>query len=362
MDTQTDPSLSQDNGTEHDEPVRLTEYSHGAGCGCKIAPKLLEEILKSEIPSLPHPNLLVGNDSKDDAAVFDLGNGTSVVSTTDFFMPIVDAPFKFGQIAATNAISDIYAMGGTPLMAISIFGWPINKLSPETARQVIDGGRYTCQQAGIPLAGGHSIDAPEPIFGLAVTGIVDNQHLKRNDQAEAGCHLYLTKPIGIGILTTAQKKKCLKPEHLQLAPDTMCQLNKVGAEFARLPAVTAMTDVTGFGLMGHLTEMCEGSQVRAVINYQSVPKLAEVESYLELGCSPGGAQRNFESYGRKLGTMSPVQQQILCDPQTSGGLLVAVKPDDKENFLAIAQAHNLQLDVIGRLEAIADDQPLISIT
>ena len=341
--------------------IRLTEYSHGAGCGCKISPKLLEDILKTEMPPVTHPNLLVGNDSKDDAAVFDLGNGTSVVSTTDFFMPIVDDPFKFGQIAATNAISDIYAMGGTPLMAISIFGWPINKLGPEIARQVIDGGRYTCQQAGIPLAGGHSIDAPEPIFGLAVTGSVNNQHLKRNDQAQAGCKLYLTKPLGIGILTTAQKKKCLRPEHQTLAADTMCQLNAVGAEFAKLPAVTAMTDVTGFGLMGHLTELCEGSQVRAVINYQSVPKLADIEAYIALDCSPGGAQRNFDSYGDKLGPMDNTQQQILCDPQTSGGLLVAVKTEGENEFQKVAQAHGLQLDAIGYLEAAATGQSLISL-
>ena len=347
-------------GTQQ-ETIRLTEYSHGAGCGCKISPKLLEDILKTEMPTMAHPHLLVGNDSKDDAAVFDLGDGTSVVSTTDFFMPIVDDPFKFGQIAATNAISDIYAMGGAPLMAISIFGWPINKLGPEIARQVIDGGRYTCQQAGIPLAGGHSIDAPEPIFGLAVTGTVNNQHLKRNDQAQVGCKLYLTKPLGIGILTTAQKKKLLKTEHQTLAVDTMCQLNTIGAEFSRLPTVTAMTDVTGFGLMGHLTELCEGSQVRAVIDYQAVPKLTEVETYLALGCSPGGAQRNFDSYGDKLGPMDNTQQQILCDPQTSGGLLVAVQPEGESEFHEIARAHGLQLDTIGYLEATTTAQPLISV-
>ena len=364
MDTQkesTAAKASLDKSLGHTETIRLTEYSHGAGCGCKISPKLLADILKTDMPSMVYPQLLVGNDSKDDAAVFDLGNGTSVVSTTDFFMPIVDDPFKFGQISATNAISDIYAMGGTPLMAISIFGWPISKLGPEVARQVIDGGRHTCQQAGIPLAGGHSIDAPEPIFGLAVTGSVDNQYLKRNDQAQAGCNLYLTKPIGIGILTTAQKKKRLKAEHQTVALDIMCQLNTIGAEFATLPSVTAMTDVTGFGLMGHLTELCEGSRVRAVINYQAVPKLAEVETYLELGCSPGGAQRNFDSYGHQLGSMDMIQQQILCDPQTSGGLLVAVRPEGENEFQAIAQSHGLHLDVIGQLEETAPRQPLISI-
>ena len=342
-------------------PVKLTEYSHGAGCGCKIAPKLLEDMLKSSLPSTIHPQLLVGNDHNDDAAVFDLGNGTSVVSTTDFFMPIVNDPFKFGQIAATNAISDIYAMGGKPLMAISIFGWPIDKLGPEVARQVIDGGRYACEKAGIPLAGGHSIDAPEPIFGLAVTGIVNNQQLKRNDQALAGCKLYLTKPLGIGILTTAQKKKLLKPEHERQAPDTMCQLNDIGALFAQLPSVAAMTDVTGFGLLGHLTELCEGSKLRAIIQYKAIPRLSGVETYLEMDCSPGGAQRNFDSYGHKISLMTQQQQQLLCDPQTSGGLLVAVHPDGDKEFLKLAQSHDLKLDAIGHLEESTADLPLIDV-
>jgi len=274
---------------------------------------------------------------------------------------VPDVVATFGQIAATNAISDIYAMGGTPLMAISIFGWPINKLSSEVARQVIDGGRYTCQQAGIPLAGGHSIDAPEPIFGLAVTGTVQNEHLKRNDQAVAGCNLYLTKPLGIGILTTAQKKKHLKPEHQDVAIEAMCILNKVGAEFSKLPAVTAMTDVTGFGLLGHLTELCEGSKVHAEINYEAIPKLVELENYLQLGCSPGGAQRNYDSYGHKLGPMSLEQRQILCDPQTSGGLLIAVTPEGEQDFFNIALKSGLHLTSIGKLIAAEKNQPLISI-
>lgn len=331
------------------QAVKMTEYSHGSGCGCKIAPKLLENILKTEdiLPSFP--NLLVGNDTKDDAAVYDLGNGTSVVSTTDFFMPIVDDPYEFGQISATNAISDIYAMGGTPLMAISIFGWPIDKLGPDVASQVIEGGRQVCHQANIPLAGGHSIDSPEPIFGLAVTGLVDNNQVKRNSHAEPGCKLFLTKPLGIGILTTALKRKVLKEEHLRIAPDTMCQLNNIGAEFSKLSSVKAMTDVTGFGLMGHLSEICEASNVCAVVNYQQVPKLPEVENYLEMGCSPGGAKRNFESYGHKLETMSDMQQKILCDPQTSGGLLVAVAPEGVNEFMALASTNNFSLNCIGEL-------------
>lgn len=342
--------------------VKLTEYSHGSGCGCKIAPALLEDILKTNMVTTDDPRLLVGNASRDDAAVYDLGNGTSVVSTTDFFMPIVDDPFEFGQIAATNAISDIYAMGGTPLVAISIFGWPIDKLDADVAGEVIDGGRHACRLAGIPLAGGHSIDAPEPIFGLAVTGQVNNEHLKQNNKARAGCKLFLTKPLGIGILTTAQKKKLLKPEHQRLAPDTMCQLNNAGASFAKLAGVTAMTDVTGFGLMGHLIEICEGSGLCASVNYDAVPKLPAVEEYLAQGCSPGGAKRNLDSYGHKLGAMNNIQQQILCDPQTSGGLLVAVDPNNEEEFYSVAQTIGLQLQPIGELTPQNSRQSLITIT
>lgn len=329
--------------------IKLTEYSHGAGCGCKIAPGVLEEILKSSSTPFHDPMLLVGNETKDDAAVYDLGNGSSVVSTTDFFMPIVDDPFEFGQIAATNAISDIYAMGGSPLMAIAIFGWPIKKLSSEVAAQVIEGGRHACKLAGIALAGGHSIDAPEPIFGLAVTGHVKNSYVKRNSHAKANCDLFLTKPLGIGILTTAEKNKVLKEEHSRIAVETMLQLNKSGAEFAKLPYVTAMTDVTGFGLMGHLVEICEGSGLHAEIDYRAVPKLAEVESYISLGCSPGGAQRNFDSYGHHLGTMTELQRKILCDPQTSGGLLVAIEKSHTNEFIKFAETFDFDLKPLGQL-------------
>ena len=329
--------------------VKLTEYSHGAGCGCKIAPGVLEEILKTSTTPFQDPRLLVGNETKDDAAVYDLGNGTSVVSTTDFFMPIVDDPFEFGQIAATNAISDIYAMGGTPLMAIAIFGWPINKLGPDIAAQVIEGGRHACKLAGIALAGGHSIDAPEPIFGLAVTSQVDNTHIKRNNQASTNCDLFLTKPLGIGILTTAEKNKVLKDEHSRIAIETMLQLNKPGAEFAKLPYVTAMTDVTGFGLMGHLAEICEGSDLHAVVEYQAVPKLPEIENYISLGCSPGGAQRNFDSYGHHLSDMTDTQKKILCDPQTSGGLLVAIEKNHTDDFIEVAKTFGLDLKPLGQL-------------
>lgn len=329
----------------------MTQYSHGSGCGCKIAPKLLDEIIKSTREHQVFPGLLVGNQTRDDAAVFDLGNGSSVISTTDFFMPIVDDPFLFGQIAATNAISDIYAMGGHPLMAIAILGWPIDKLGPEVAREVVEGGRYACEQAGIPLAGGHSIDAPEPIFGLAVTGLVDNTKLKPNNQAKPGSTLYLSKPLGVGILTTATKQKKLRPEHSDLAINSMCKLNDLGAKVSHLEGITAITDVTGFGLLGHLLEICQGSGINAEIEYASVPKLDSVDDYLAQGCSPGGARRNFDSYGQHVGPMTEAQQSILCDPQTSGGLLVAVLPEAEAEFLAIARAHGYELSPIGRLHA-----------
>ena len=330
------------------ETVKLTQYSHGAGCGCKIAPDLLESILETARPKLPHPNLLVGNDSKDDAAAFDLGNGTSVLSTTDFFMPIVDDPFTFGRIAATNALSDIYAMGGKPLMAISIFGWPINKLSETIARQVIDGGRAACDEAGIPLAGGHSIDSPEPIFGLAVTGLVENKFLKQNNTAEPDCNIFLTKPLGIGILSTAQKMGVIEPSDIEPAIQAMCTLNKIGAELAQIEGVVALTDVTGFALLGHLGEICEGSNISATLQYNRVPKLPKVEKYLAMGCIPGGNKNNFKSYGHAIGEMSDEQRGILCDPQTSGGLLAIVRKDATDEFLKITATAGLQLESIGQ--------------
>ena len=327
--------------------IKLTQYSHGSGCGCKISPQLLDSILKSSRDTITYSELLVGNSSKDDAAAFDLGNGTSILSTTDFFMPIVDDPFTFGKIAATNAISDIYAMGGKPLMAISIFGWPIDKLSADIAREVIDGGRAVCDVAGIPLAGGHSIDSPEPIFGLAVTGIVDNVDLKRNNTAQANCELFLTKPLGIGIFTTAQKQNKIKENDIDIAIETMCTPNSIGYEIAKLPSVKALTDITGFGLLGHLVEICEGSNISAVIEFDKVPKLQNVKEYLDLGCVPGGTGRNFASYGNKIGAMTQEQINLLCDPQTSGGLLCIVEQEGVAEFLALTKEAGLTLKSIG---------------
>lgn len=330
-------------------PIRLTQYSHGAGCGCKISPKVLDVILAGSGSQSLDPKLWVGNASRDDAAVYALDDERGVVSTTDFFMPIVDDPFDFGRIAATNAISDIYAMGGDPLLAIAILGWPINVLAPEVAREVIRGGRSACDAAGIPLAGGHSIDAPEPIFGLAVTGVVDKTRLKRNDTATIGCKLYLTKPIGIGILTTAEKQSKLRAEDVGLARDWMCTLNKPGSRFGKLDCVKAMTDVTGFGLLGHLVEMADGSGVSARIEFAKVPRIVGVDYYLAQGCVPGGTARNFDSYGERIAPISQDQLNLLCDPQTSGGLLVAVTPDGETEFLAAAAEFGLKLASIGEL-------------
>ena len=345
-----------------DENVCLTQYSHGSGCGCKISPAVLDVILKTQLTPQLDKALLVGNSSRDDAAVYDLGNGTAIISTTDFFMPIVDDPFTFGKIAATNAISDVYAMGGKPLLAIAIFGWPIDKLPPEVGQQVIEGGRKACHDAGITLAGGHSIDSPEPIFGLAVTGIVDTHRLKQNDTAKAGDHIYLTKPLGIGILTTAQKKNKLKDEDLSVATEGMCQLNKIGGELSVISGVSAITDVTGFGLAGHLQEVCQGSDLSAVLHFDKIPLLPNVNDYLDLGCSPGGTQRNFDSYKESLGEMTQRQREILCDPQTSGGLLVMVNDADQDELLKITRENGLELEPIGQmLEANSQDKVLITI-
>ena len=340
--------------------IKLTEFSHGAGCGCKISPGVLDVILQSSAIQADDPRLLVGNASRDDAAVYDIGGGQAVISTTDFFTPIVDDAFDFGRIAATNAISDVYAMGGKPCLAIAILGWPVEKLSAELANQVIEGGRHSCEEAGITLAGGHSIDTPEPIFGLAVTGLVDCERVKRNNSAASGNALFLTKPLGIGILATAQKKGVLKPQHEHLARDTMCELNSIGPAFAEVDGVMAMTDVTGFGLLGHLCEVCEGSGVGARISFAAMPVLEAVEEYRQLGCIPGGTGRNFDSYGQKLGPMSQAQQEILCDPQTSGGLLIAVEPDSVDQVVELAELHGSGLWRIGEI-VVKNKQPLIEV-
>ena len=334
------------------EQIKLTKYSHGAGCGCKISPKLLDEILKSNFTSPDNKNLLVGNHSKDDAAVYDLNNGTALISTTDFFMPIVDDPYEFGRIASANAISDVYAMGGKPIVAIAILGWPVNILSAEVANKVIEGSRSICTEAGISLAGGHSIDSPEPIFGLSVNGLVEVKNLKQNNTAKAGNILFLTKPLGVGILTTAEKRGILSAQHYGLAAKQMMQLNKIGEAIGHLSAVTAMTDVTGFGLLGHLTEMAEGSGLSAEIYFDKIPIITTMlRDYINKNAVPGGTGRNWDSYGHKILEISDYQKAILADPQTSGGLLFAADAVAEEEVQKLLSANGLQNFIvpIGRL-------------
>ncbi|GGC53173.1 selenide, water dikinase [Pedobacter quisquiliarum] len=340
--------------------IKLTQYSHGAGCGCKISPAILDKILHSPIAAPADARLLVGNDKRDDAAVLDLGNGTALISTTDFFMPIVDDPFDFGRIASANAISDVYAMGGKPVLAIAILGWPIDKLPPEVAQKVLEGARSICAEAGITLAGGHSIDCPEPVFGLAVNGMVNIAELKQNSTATAGCKLYLTKALGVGILSTAQKRGILKPEDAAIALKSMVTLNKPGARFATIEGVKAMTDVTGFGLLGHLSEMCEGSGLTAEIDFEKVPVIASLGDYLAQSCFPGGTQRNWNSYGHKIGEITDAQRYVLADPQTSGGLLVAVTEEASAAFEQLLEELNLPSVSFGRLKA-AEGKDLIQV-
>ena len=322
---------------------------------------MLGTILHSELEKFYDPNLLVGNETADDASVYDLGNGTAIISTTDFFMPIVDDPFDFGRIAATNAISDIFAMGGKPIMGIAILGFPTNVLPAEVAQKIVDGGRFACHQAGIALAGGHSIDSPEPIFGLAVTGVIDTEKVKRNASAKSGCKLYMTKPLGIGILTTAEKKGKLKLEHQGLATVAMCQMNSIGSQFSLVDGVTAMTDVTGFGLLGHLIEICEGSNLSAVVFSDKIKTLDGVKDYIAQGCVPGGTGRNFDSYGHKVGVLTEEQKAILCDPQTSGGLLVAVEPNSVQTVIEIAKEAGIDLYEVGELNPKSESDVVVEI-
>ena len=344
------------------DSVKLTRYSHGAGCGCKIAPKILDEILTSNIAAPDNDKLIVGNHSKDDAAVYDLGNGTALISTTDFFMPIVDDPFEFGRIASANAISDVYAMGGKPILAIAILGWPINILPAAIAQRVIEGSRSICIEAGIPLAGGHSIDSPEPIFGLAVNGLVSIENIKQNNLAKEGDVLFLTKPLGVGILTTAEKKGILLEEHEGVAARQMMQLNKIGEALGKLTGVSAMTDVTGFGLLGHLVEMAEGSGLTAVVDFEKVPVIiSDIKNYVDQNSVPGGTHRNWDSYGEKIDAISDYQKAILADPQTSGGLLVAVNPSAVEQLKKVFLENGLEQFIMPVGYLIAQEHKLVQL-
>ena|SRR5215203_501380 len=327
------------------EEFKLTEYSKGGGCGCKIAPSVLEQIVHTK-NKFSFQNLLVGNDSNDDAAVYQINEESAIISTTDFFMPIVDDAFDFGRIAAANSISDIYAMGGTPIMAIAILGWPIDKLPALVAQKVLEGARAICKEINIPLAGGHTIDSSDPIFGLAVTGTIYLKHLKKNNTAQVGDLLFLTKPIGVGIESTAVKRKLLKEEHYSNLVRQLTTVNKLGEALGKINGIHAMTDVTGFGLLGHLTEMAEGSGVSAELNYSSIKRLAGVEEYIQQKTIPGATARNWNSYSSRVQFENDVNEAeaklLLPDPQTNGGLLIAVDKKAVDEVKEIFATHNLQ--------------------
>lgn len=331
--------------------IKLTDYSHSSGCGCKIAPDVLEKILHTNHKAQTYKSLLVGNETRDDAAVYDLGNGKALISTVDFFMPIVNSAYDFGRIASANAISDVYAMGGTPVLATAILGWPVNKLPAELAKEVLEGARAICEQAGIPLAGGHSIDALEPMFGLSVNGLVDTDHLKRNSTGKEGDLIYVTKKLGVGILATAMKRGKLKDEHLQEWIEQLCILNSIGAALGPLSYVHAITDITGFGLLGHLIEMSEGAGMSAEIDFSKVPVINGAMEYSSQMIVPDNLYRNWNNYEKKTSNIGTESFFILNDPQTNGGLMVCVDPLFQTQFEDVLRANGLQefATPIGRL-------------
>lgn len=335
---------------------RLTALSHGGGCGCKIAPGVLAELIgRSTLPQQFFPDLLVGTETADDAAVYRINERQAVVATTDFFMPIVDDPRDFGRIAATNALSDIYAMGATPIMALAIVGMPINVLPHATIAAILEGGASICQEAGIPLAGGHSIDSVEPIYGLVAIGIVDPAQLKRNADAQAGDVLILGKPLGVGVLSAALKKEQLDAAGYAAMIGATTQLNRPGSALAQLPGVHAMTDVTGFGLLGHSLELAKGAGLSAHLQRQALPWLPGVQALAAQGVVTGASGRNWAAYGAQVrlpADITPAEQALLTDPQTSGGLLVACSPDTAEQVLAVfAEQGFASASVIGHMEA-----------
>jgi len=334
------------------EPVRLTSLSHGGGCGCKIAPAVLEQIIARNASGILPKELLVGRETNDDAAVYQINESQAIVATTDFFMPIVDDPFDFGAIAATNAISDIYAMGGTPLFALALVGMPINTLPTGTIRRILEGGESVCARAGIPVAGGHSIDSVEPIYGLVAIGLVDPKHVKRNADARAGDKLVLGKPLGVGVYSAAFKKQQLDDDCYKALIASTTQLNTPGPRLAQLAGVHALTDVTGFGLLGHLLEVCKGSKVAATIDWKRVPLLSGVRELVQQGHKTGASGRNWSGYGTlvDLGPYGELEQALLTDPQTSGGLLVTCAPETVQEVLALFRADGFEYAaVIGEI-------------
>jgi selenide, water dikinase len=341
---------------------RLTSLSHGGGCGCKIAPGMLAALLKGSAPTTPFAQLLVGMETADDAAVYQLNEHQALVATTDFFMPIVDDPFDFGRIAAANALSDVYAMGGTPFLALALLAVPINVLPPHVIREILRGGEAICAEAGIPIAGGHSIDCVEPIYGLAAIGLVHPRHLKRNSEAKPGDALILGKPLGVGILSAALRKGQLPDAGYRAMIDTTTRLNRAGPQLAELAGVHAMTDVTGFGLLGHLLEMCRGARLGARVNMRHVPLLDDVLSMAAAGWVTGASARNWSSCAdeaRLAPQLEGAYQALLCDPQTSGGLLIACAPDVVPEVMRILRQHGCaHAAAIG---AMSGDAPLVRV-
>lgn len=342
---------------------RLTSLSHGGGCGCKIAPAVLQQIIsKADVSYLPK-ELLVGIETSDDAAVYQINEHQAIVATTDFFMPIVDDPYDFGRIAATNAISDVYAMGGTPLFALALVGMPVNVLPLETIKKILDGGESICKAAGIPIAGGHTIDSVEPIYGLVAIGIVDPKNLKRNAGAKPGDKLILGKPLGVGILSAALKKEKLDAAGYKSMIDSTTKLNTPGIKLGRLASVHALTDVTGFGLAGHLLEICKGSGIGATIDYSKLPIMTGVSSLAAQGYITGASGRNWSGYGNDIvldARLGDIERNLLTDPQTSGGLLVACDPAAVGDVLAVFHAEGfMHASVIGEMTAGA---PKVSVT
>ena len=337
------------------DDLRLTSLAHGGGCGCKLAPAVLRELMAGEPAISPYANLLVGTETGDDAAVYKLDDGTCIIATTDFFMPMVDDPFDFGRVAATNAISDVYAMGGTPIMALALVGMPIDKLPLEVIGKILEGGESVCAAAGIPIAGGHTIDSVEPIYGLVVMGLVHPDRVKTNAGARPGDVLILGKPLGVGVLSAALKKGALDAAGYAAMIASTTQLNTPGRRLAHLDEVHALTDVTGFGLLGHLLEICRGARVSAVLDVRTIPLLAEVERLATAGYITGASARNWTAYGDDVAldaAITPMQRALLTDPQTSGGLLVACEPAAADAVLEMFRTEGFAAAaVIGRLES-----------
>ena len=337
------------------QSIRLTDMAHGGGCGCKLSPAVLEQILAKMPNAARFQHLLVGTESDDDAAVYQINEHQAIVATTDFFTPVVDDPFDFGRIAATNALSDVYAMGGTPIMALAVVGMPVDKIPLPIVQDILAGGASVCAAAGIPVAGGHSIDSPEPIYGLVAIGLVDPSRVIRNSSARAEDKIVLTKPLGVGIYSAALKRGQLDPSLYAEMVHSMTQLNSVGAEISGIAGVHAMTDVTGFGLLGHLLEMCRGASLGASLQFAALPLLGEARRLAAAGIGTGGAQRNWQSYGREIDLPVDAPEWwhgVLCDPQTSGGLMIACAADSVTQVLELLQSrHFTASSILGEFRA-----------